>query len=753
MSFRMTSITVAISAAVMSMGAVGATIDASAENISYAATTEPISSLIAKDSHLATVTGDQITFDGAGKVINLSKGGKAVIGTAETTNVSISGESHLFFNYESSLEIRGKAIEFNSTGTTNWAEACRTEHGKTVIGGAETESFTVKSVGDGLVVLPQGQLNLTAKNVTIDAAANGIWGQNNTDSAIAPENRAHLTINAENTTITAGNIGIVAYSNSLVDIVGNLTVTAPHALDVRGNSTTNINVAGNSTVVLNGDIVFETPGPKENSGSIIGAEVNITLNNSDSSWTGNVLKEYPSSVASNPDNIRVTEMTLTLANRAQWNATEIETSTSGKNVVASQALNNLILNGGIVNVKQNTSQTVSIDKLKGTGGTINVAASTTDGESFEVAKLGIANIEGTPTLTVNATGINTDNVVDAEAALAAVNAAVVAEGAKKTNTIAEGDVKGELTQEVAADGTLGAVTEAANTKLDAYGSIAALAAMNWRHDMNDLTKRMGELRMSPGKIGSWARLYGSEQEYGAQGLTNKNTSVQVGADFAVTPEWKLGAAFTYTDGSSSYAKGEGDNEAYGIAAYGTWMPADSGPFVDGIVKYSRISNDFTLNGMDGSYDNNAFSASIESGWHFKLNNVAFVEPQIELTYGRIAGDNFKADNGVLVDQDDFDSIIGRAGLRAGFYFPNNKGTLYARASVLHDFDGEMNATATKNGVSSSIEEDLGGTWYEMGIGANFNVTDNTYVYVDLERNNSGKVVENWRWNVGLRTTF
>ena len=51
--------------------------------------------------------------------------------------------------------------------------------------------------------------------------------------------------------------------------------------------------------------------------------------------------------------------------------------------------------------------------------------------------------------------------------------------------------------------------------------------------MNDLTKRMGELRDSPAGIGAWARLYGSEQEYGKKNVTLRSTSVQVGADYQI----------------------------------------------------------------------------------------------------------------------------------------------------------------------------------------------------------------------------
>ncbi len=123
---------------------------------------------------------------------------------------------------------------------------------------------------------------------------------------------------------------------------------------------------------------------------------------------------------------------------------------------------------------------------------------------------------------------------------------------------------------------------------------------------------------------------------------------------------------------------------------------------------------------------------------------------MELTYGQVAGDEFKTTNGVNIEQDDFDSLIGRVGLRGGVLFPDNKGSLYARASVAHDFEGEMKSVATKGASRAEMYDDMSGTWYEFGIGANFNLTDRAYVWADLEKTSGGEVKEDYRWTVGAR---
>ena len=313
----------------------------------------------------------------------------------------------------------------------------------------------------------------------------------------------------------------------------------------------------------------------------------------------------------------------------------------------------------------------------------------------------------------------------------------------------EGRLAGAVEASRNDDGTF-TVVQKANEKIEAVKTLSVLSALQWRHDMNDLMKRMGELRTSPEGIGGWARVYGSEQAH--DGIDMKNASVQVGADADVGLGWKAGAAFSYTDGSFDMTAGSADHKACGLAAYGTWL-GEGGHFVDLIAKVSRVETDYGIKGTSGRFENNAFSLSAEYGRHFELAGGAFVEPQVEVTWGRIMGDDFLNSEGVRIEQDDFDSLIGRMGVRAGFNFPKDKGLVYARASVLHDFKGESEAVASLGAKSVRMSDDIGGTWGEFGVGANFRLTPATYTYVDLERTTGGEVSEMWRWNVGVRHVF
>ncbi len=635
--------------------------------------------------------------------------------------------------------------------------------GKVYVGGDNTKTVTITNSNaqgwDAVSAFADGATGNFVKvqasdSIIIKSVAYGLWGQSNQQKTARDENSSLISLSAKNISIEAKQAAIIAYSNSRVDIEGEniyLSSEADSLIDTRGNSVVNINANGTAKkVVLKGDLSFATPGPQANSGDRINSYVTINLVGSGSSWTGSVLNSYPENIKDNEDSISVTGLKLGLADGAQWTPSNVRPIKEGTQYTNPQAVNSLILKNGIINLNDET-QSLEIEKLSGTGGTINIAA-TTNGTSLNTAKLKVSE-SSVQKLDVALTGIDADDISDADSALASAADAVSAGDSKTTVTVTikEGAVNGAITADTTG-GTVKSVTTTENTKLAAFNSVSAMATMAWRHDMNDLTKRMGELRDSPEGIGSWVRFYGSEQEYGRQNMTSKSTSVQLGSDYDIGSGWKVGGAFTYTDGTSKYDNGSSDNKAYGVAAYGSWL-ADNGAFVDLIGKYSRLSSDFELSSMDGKSKNNALSASVEAGWHIPFAELAFVEPQAELTYGVVLGDDFTTSNGVKISQEDTEALIGRLGVRTGFHFPNKKGTVYARASVLHDFKGESEFTASlvdDASVRSTMKDDIGGTYYEIGVGANFNWTDNAYSYVDLEKQNGGDVKENWRWNVGFR---
>lgn len=742
----------------------------------------PADGFIVQGGNTASITGTDIVLDeldGVGGSISASS--TVTIGTDQTDSISLSTTDSALYIDSSVTTLEAKTIALSSSGSDTLSIH---EASKVFIGNENTETITITSDATGgsgfagIFMRNNGKdagptVELKAQTINITTEDSGVWLQNGTQDASTPNNGTHLTISAENITIdTPNGSGLRVFSNSKLDVEGNLVINAKDAIDTRGNSIINVNTSGKYSTVLNGDIVFETPntpGDAQNSGKIINSNVNVVLKGEDSSWTGRAYQQYKVNgelqdnveLEAEPYHGNVTGMKVTLSDGAHWEMTSDSFAntlqlTDGGYVTVNEEVkkfnaSEVALENGVINLQGSSDQQIKINTLSGTGD-INVKATTEDGKSLTTPKLTAAGGAETK-LNVNVTGLNADDIVDPEAAMKSLDEGLTLTGVEKVQNIAEGDVNGAISQIIDAEGKAQAVTISENTKLDAFGSVAALNAVAWRHELNSVSKRMGELRDAPEGVGAWARLYGSEMEYGDQNIESQNTTIQIGSDYKIG-QWTVGATVGYTDGESDYDRGSSDNEAWNFGVYGTWF-AENGQYVDLIAKYSRLSQDFKLDTMKGDYDNNAFVISAEYGWHLPVMEIGFIEPQVELTYGRIMGEDFTTSNGVEIEQDDFDSFIGRLGVRAGIKCPGDWGTVYARASVVHDFDGEFDATARslKTSATADIYEDLGGTWGEFGIGANINFTKNTYMYVDAEITSGGEVDENYRWNIGVRHNF
>ena len=286
----------------------------------------------------------------------------------------------------------------------------------------------------------------------------------------------------------------------------------------------------------------------------------------------------------------------------------------------------------------------------------------------------------------------------------------------------------------------------------AIASLAAMNLMTWRQENNDMYKRLGELRDSKGQQGLWVRMVRGQIKYGVRSMKNQYSYYQVGWDTKVGSNWTVGAAYSKTDGTTSFYRGTGDNDHDGAAIYGSYL-ADDGSFIDLIAKYTHIDTDYeTFHGAgSASYDNDAFSVSAEYGKRFHGKGGLWIEPQAELTYGRVSAADFLTKNGVKVYSDSAGSLVGRLGMVLGRDI--KAGHLYAKASYLYDFDGDTITNMTYKGAKERFSDDIGGGWWEVGIGANLNLNKATYLYIDAEKTCGGNVAAPWQWSLGVRYSF
>lgn len=701
------------------------------------------------------------------------------------------------------ISITGKEIYIKSTadknmqlvGADSWSNATLS------LGSDKTESITVDvqnpniayknngkpenwvygivSIGKNDPSKPLTEVNVTAKKLYVNTVGStdyqgvaALFANNSTDGVTAPQNAAQLNINAQEIELNSSSIGIGAFSNGQVNINGNLTVNAKNALDVRGHSTTNINTEGKYSTVLNGDIVFETPWTPEDgagSGRVIDANVNVYLKGKDSSWTGSAYQEYKNhksdtewqhvtDMTTNADNDdtpgNVTGFKLTMADGASWNMT----GDSFVNDVKASGDSTIHVGS---NVKTANMQNVTLDKatidLAGDHQTVNVTDTLSGNGTIATNSLNnklTAADAADADITVKGSGDIADQIAgDSQVAQKLADVAANQDGrsiAKSVKTDA-GVIAGEYSAQVDENGKVFNEVKSQNQTNLSISKLGALSLMTWRQENNDMNKRLGEIRDSQGEQGIWARMSRGEAKYGSQGVKNQYNYYQLGYDHKIADDWILGGAFTYTDGENNLVGGSGTNKNTGFAVYGSNL-RDDGSFIDLIAKYAHMKNDFdTIGGVGiGEYSTNGYALSAEYGKRFQQDGF-WIEPQAELTYGKVSSADFTTSEGAKVHQDSLDSLVGRLGFSLGKDV--KAGNVYVRASYLYDFKGDV-AMRMSNGVASATyDQDLGGSWWEFGVGTNLNFGKDMHFYFDVERTEGGKVDTPWQWNAGVRLSF
>lgn len=731
--------------------------------------------VLAANTALANSIGTVIV-DGTQQPIDVSK--DYSIGSNYAENVQITSDSG---NSGVSLDIRspakgtinGQQLNFNG-GIYCIYNGVKLEIGTKGV----TNTVSINSSNKYVVFSRNSaQVNINAENINInsyaDFAASAVWG----------EGGGFISLNGENININAKNYGLVAFSGSELNVNRNLVVNvvnAKNAIDTRGNAIININTDGKHTTVLNGDIVFETP--YTGSGSIINSNVNINLSGEESSWTGRAYQEYNvenesggykliySAELDAPDYCGdVTGFKMNINDGASWNMTgdsfinnitvenggvvNVQENVKAFNVGTAADKGGITLNNGIINL-QGENQQITVTELDGTGGTVNT--------NSLYNKMNIKNVDEDTAITVNGSGEIADAILGGNATAQDLADVVTtgSGGSEKSSeksaasqiTTDEGIIAGKITADVNAYGKITNTVYAKNTTNLGLSNLAAINLMTWRQENNDMNKRLGELRDSKGEHGVWARMVRGEVEY--ESIKNQYNYYQIGYDekLSTDPNWTVGMFLTRTEGNSTFRTGSAENNHTGVGVYGSYLK-DDGSFIDLVAKYARIDSDFNASGGVGSgdYNTNGYSISAEYGKRFEQGNGFWIEPQVELTYGTVGAVDYTTSNGAKVRQEGMDSLVGRVGFSIGKDIKD--GNIYARASYLYDFDGESEVTMSHSGISDVYEQDLGGGWFEVGLGANINLSDATHLYFDVEKTYGGDVATPWQWSAGMRWTF
>ena len=330
---------------------------------------------------------------------------------------------------------------------------------------------------------------------------------------------------------------------------------------------------------------------------------------------------------------------------------------------------------------------------------------------------------------------------------------------KKETDTTDSDFKGADNWYLTPDASKGHDGDTINPNGTVPGSAANTAFALWRDD-DTLLKRLGELRYSQQDDGIWARMVNKHLERdGRHGFEGNYKTMEVGYDKKKDTEnngsWYYGGAISHLWGDTNYTDGHGSQKETTLSLYGTNI-RPHGHYLDLIARVGRIDSNYTTSyGDHGAFENWGMSFGAEYGRQKALGGGWSIEPQAQLTYHYLWGDDYTTRNGAKVNQDNADSLVGRLGFLLSREFntgTDHAGRVYLKASILHDFLGDTTSTIVDD-IHYRDDDDLGDTWYIAGIGTDINLGKNTRFYFDAERNFNADVKMKYRFNAGLRFGF
>lgn len=712
--------------------------------------------ILLQNANTANVYGTNITFDGNNTGIRAVGNSVLNLGNTNTEKITVEAGSSSSITLEngSIANIVGEEVEVKG--------GIRLTGSSVINFGTESDKAGSVNLNEGITVTSGAKLNVNSDNFvskTVTISEAGVKTKvnlisDNVNIGSLDVNRGDVKIDATELVLGAeGNTSDAIHVKSFGGVTGNANINADNIIingDInttdRDGGTVNINKnIDNATVVINGDIktgydynnpVTDGEGSYETNNST----VNINLSGVDSVLNGNI---YDYNYDDNGSGtIETSGTNISFLNGATWNVTgdstakevTVDNAQINLNADKEQKVNITTLNGIDSNITVN-----DLTKDQITIGTNNSTGLQVTGTSNATKRFNSSDLAGSMQQLVDTVGIGTGNQLDSALAQ-------------------ESDILPEITALVDDNGNviINSIRTKGHVANEGITELANVAFMAWRAENDEMHQRMGELRSSKGEAGIWARMKRGESKYGDMDIKNQYSTYQLGYDEKVgDSNWYIGGAISRTEGKSSFATGSGENQSTGFTVYGTYV-ADDGQYVDLSAKYARLDNEFDVFGRSGiestgDYRNNGYAFSAEYGKRIEAGNDFWVEPQVQLTYGHLSSANYTTSRNVRVTQDAMDSVVGRLGFAAGKDI--GAGNVYVKASYLYDFDGDTNVKMTDGKNNAVYDQDLGGGWFEVGIGTNINLSETSHLYFDVEKTYGGDIETPWQWNAGVRFDF
>ncbi|WP_308027456.1 autotransporter outer membrane beta-barrel domain-containing protein [Neisseria bergeri] len=426
---------------------------------------------------------------------------------------------------------------------------------------------------------------------------------------------------------------------------------------------------------------------------------------------------------------------------------------------------------------------VSVSKLKGDGGVFKMYGDIVKGESDKLitrkGSEGTYIIEYEDNAKAKTTGREflklVENKGDAENTKASYELRVkcTEQGAWCFALGESGDSK---KVNISADGKRDFYLYPATLSTGASSSVLFGEALYQLNAVSDetLVQRMGEIHAdeTPQEDNNvWikrvgGKFAGSRSDYRVGGYSNRYWGFAGGFNrTGFGDKWIHYKGLMFRHLQSSYTPEDyaGSGKIYGRTAgvYSTWLNRESRAYYDLVANIARYKGSYGLTNYVGKRVEsnearlNAYMLSAEAGRRMEKQDggkTYWWQPEAQLSYWFTRGYGFSLSNGLSAETDNFRSLLGRFGFRAGVDgLDGGRLNIYGKLMYKREFIG----TIRHRFNGSAVEEfKHRGGWLEYGLGVvRRNAGNGRQLYFEAQRSSMHKMRQNWQVNMGVRSMF
>lgn len=289
-----------------------------------------------------------------------------------------------------------------------------------------------------------------------------------------------------------------------------------------------------------------------------------------------------------------------------------------------------------------------------------------------------------------------------------------------------------------------------------------------------LVQRMGEIHAdeTPQKDNNvWlkrvgGKFVGSSSDYRVGGYGNRYWGFAGGFNrTGFGDKWIHYKGLMFRHLQSSYASEDyvGSGKIYGRTAgvYSTWLNRESRAYYDLVANIARYKGSYGLTNYAGKRVEsnearlNAYMLSAEVGRRMEKQDggkTYWWQPEAQLSYWFTRGYGFSLSNGLSTETDNFRSLMGRFGFRAGVDgLDGGRLNIYGKLMYKREFIG----TIRHRFNGSAVEEfKHRGGYLEYGLGVvRRNAENGRQLYFEAQRSSMHTMRQNWQVNMGVRSMF